>query len=56
MMFVIASLSILTAARIEPNFVTPFMKNLLNKRMKLRKKGRIIGEANLLANLMNNNY
>ena len=37
----------------DPDFVTPFIKDLLNKRKKLRKSGRVI-EANLLVNKINN--
>ena len=37
----------------DPDFVTPFIKDLLNKRKKLRKSGRV-REANLLANKINN--
>ena len=37
----------------DPDFVTPFIKDLLNKRKKLRKSGRV-SEANLLANKINN--
>ena len=37
----------------DPDFVTPFIKNLLNKRNKLRKSSRVT-ETNLLANKINN--
>ena len=36
----------------DPNYITPLVKSLLNKRTKLRRQGRLV-EANLLADKIN---